>query len=104
MSGLFAGGGGGGNNPGGGGSGGPGGGGSQRNTGTTNTGGGGGGGSQCGSPTNLGRAGGSGIVLVKIPAAFESSITLSPGSNTIICGPSGSKIAKFVASGSIDIA
>ena len=103
VCGVFAGGGGGGNNPGGGGSGGSGGGASQRNNAIANTGGGGGGGSQTGNPTNLGGTGGPGTVLLKIPAAFGSAITLSPGCNTIICGPATSKIAKFVASGSMDI-
>ena len=50
-----------------------------------------------------GGAGGSGIVLVKIPSAKACSVSVAPGCNTLSCGPSGSKIATFTVSGTLTV-
>jgi hypothetical protein len=65
--------------------------------GTVNTGGGGGGG------FDRTYAGGSGIVLIRVPAADASkeNFTLAPGTNTLVTNPDGSKTAVFTVSGSI---
>ena len=67
-------------------------------SGTVNTGGGGGG----GIDPNV-YAGGSGIVLIRVPAADASkeNFTLAPGTNTLVTNPDGSKTAVFTVSGSI---
>jgi hypothetical protein len=65
--------------------------------GTVNTGGGSGGG------FDRTYAGGSGIVLIRVPAADASkeNFTLAPGTNTLVTNPDGSKTAVFTVSGSI---
>ena len=67
-------------------------------SGTVNTGGGGGG----GIDPNV-YAGGSGIVLIRVPAADASkeNFTLAPGTNTLVTNPDGSKTAVFTVNGSI---
>ena len=66
-------------------------------SGTINTGGGGGGG------FDRTYAGGSGIVLIRVPAANASkeNFTLAPGTNTLVTNPDGSKTAVFTVTGSI---
>ena len=66
-------------------------------SGTVNTGGGGGGG------FDRFYAGGSGIVLIRVPAADASkeNFTLAPGTNTLVTNPDGSKTAVFTVTGSI---
>jgi len=64
---------------------------------TVNTGGGGGGG------FDRFYAGGSGIVLIRVPSANASkeNFTLAPGTNTLVSNPDGSKTAVFTVTGSI---
>jgi hypothetical protein len=66
-------------------------------SGTVNTGGGSGGG------FDRNYAGGSGIVLIRVPAtdASKENFTLAPGTNTLVTNPDGSKTAVFTVSGSI---
>lgn len=106
TNGVYAGGGGGSGCGGTAGSGGPGGGGAGANgpsntpgtAGTANTGGGAGG---TGSD-NPGAAGGSGVVLMKIPSANGASIAIAPCANTITC-QAGTKVARFTVSGTLTI-
>ena len=71
---------------------------SQATPGTVNTGG-GGGGDQDGPV--VGRAGGSGIVVVRCPGV--ATVTVSPGTNTVSTIPSGFKVATFTVSGNLTI-
>ena len=66
--------------------------------GTANTGG-GGGGDQDGPAS--GRAGGSGIVIVRGPSA--RTFTVAPGSNSTSTAPGGQKIATFTVSGTLTV-
>ncbi len=51
------------------------------------------------SPPN--GAGGSGRVIVKAPA--DSTLTVSPGTNTTSTHPDGNKVANFTVSGTLTI-
>ena len=69
-----------------------------------NTGGGGGGAGGRINPSSqdVGKAGGSGIVIVRVPSAF--ALTGSPcDARTLSTHPGGDKIAKFTASGTLTI-
>jgi len=75
-------------------------GGSPSNTaGTANTGG-GGGGDHDNNPAT-GKAGGSGIVIVRVPSA--ATISVSPGCNSTSSVPGGQKIATFKVSGTLTL-
>ena len=92
-------------NPGPGGSGGGGAGGSAPQNGgcgAANTGGGGGGGYlSCSVPDRDGGSGGSGVVILRVPTAVAPSLSVAPGTNSIVCGPSGTKLVKFTVSGTL---
>ena len=61
--------------------------------------GGGGGGDQDGP--QIGRAGGSGIVVVRAPSA--RTLSVAPGTNSTSTAPGGQKIATFTVSGTLTI-
>jgi hypothetical protein len=79
--------------------------------GTANTGGGGGGGASSNPPSNapptggtamLGRAGGSGVVILRFPGSTCASV--APGSNSIATLPApagGCKVATFTVTGTL---
>ena len=73
--------------------------------GTTNTGGGGGGASPYPAPLTAGGSGGSGIVLIRFPAATApGNLAVGPGTNTLgTNGPTGDKIATFTVSGTLTV-
>jgi hypothetical protein len=67
--------------------------------GTVNTGGGGGGGS---GPSDVGSAGGSGIIIIRAPGS--ANLGAAPGANTVTTLPApagGCKVATFTVSGTL---
>jgi hypothetical protein len=69
--------------------------------GRANSGGGGGGSARNSAPS---KAGGSGIVLVKIPASVAPAVSIAPGTNILNTQPCGAKVGQFTVSGSLTIA
>jgi len=50
----------------------------------------------------IGKAGGSGVVIVRCPGV--ATVSVSPGTNTVSTIPSGFKVATFTVSGNLTIA
>ena len=74
--------------------------------GTANTGGGGGGGASSNPTANVpcaadGKAGGSGVVIIRAPS--DVTLSVSPGTNATSVHPGGEKIATFTVSGTLTI-